>query len=168
MSARYPDPADPQYGAAAQEYFGYKTEALANAWLTEDEQAYASSSVSMENLRLPSASYYGTSLSLEENIVLNFYFKGDLIGKTATVTYVDHYGKAHSYTVTAAQSGSYARVTVDQLVVADASVPVTVTIGSERVEDSIESYCARMLTQLPLCEPLMKFASSARSYFASN
>jgi len=52
--------------------------------------------------------------------------------------------------------------------VADAAVLVRVSIGSETAEDSIESYCARMLTQLSLCEPLMKFAASARAYFASN
>ena len=79
------------------------------------------------------------------------------------VTYTDHYGKTYSDEYVLTKNGAYATIAVNTLVVADCSVPVTVTVGEITVVDSVESYCARM--QLALCEPLMKFAASAKAYF---
>ena len=149
------------YGTEAQRFFAYKTDDLANAVLTEEQQALASAEVTMTDSRRLTDGYEGSTLKLESNVVLNFYFNRNFIGKTATVTYTDHYGVAHSYEIEAAASGGLAVVSVDQLVIADASVLVTVTIDGMTAQDSVESYCARMQESLPLAEPLMKFAKSA-------
>ena len=87
------------------------------------------------------------------------------IGKTATVSYTDHYGKTHNYEVVVEANSNLGKVSVDKLVISDCSVKVTVTIDGVSVTDSVESYCARMQSELALGEPLMKFAASARAYF---
>ena len=156
------------YGAAAQIYFNYKSDDLANNLLTDEQKALASQTVAMEDQRVKSDRYAGTTLSLEENIVLNFYFDSSLVGQEATVTYTDHYGVAQTFYVKAAANGRYAKVVVDQLVVADANVLVSVTIDGETAVDSVSGYCARMAEELELSEPLMKFATSAKAYFSAN
>jgi len=154
------------YGAAAQELLNYKTDDLANSLMTAEQKAKATDSVEMTDIRKTAAGYEGATLELESNIVLNFYYSKDYIGKTATVSYIDHYGKSRSYEVVVEANGSMGKVSVDKLVIADCSVPVTVTVEGVSVTDSVESYCARMQgNNLALGEPLMKFASSAKVYF---
>ena len=153
------------YGAAAQVQFNYKTDDLANGQMTEAQKALATEAVEMSNIRETAAGYLGTTLELESNILLNFFYSADFVGKTATVSYTDHYGVAHNYDVEIIASGTYGKVSVDKLVISDCSVRITVTVDGAAVIDSVESYCARM-TNLALREPLMKFATSARAYFS--
>ena len=153
------------YGAAAQVQFNYRTDELANSRMTEEQKAKATESIALTDLRVTADGYLGATLGLENNIVLNFFYNADFVGKTATVSYTDHYGVAHNYDVEVAASGNMGKVSVDQLVISDCSVAITVTIDGGSVVDSVESYCARM-TDLALREPLMKFAASARSYFS--
>ena len=153
------------YGAAAQVQFNYKTDDPANGQMTEEQEAKATASVEMTNIRETANGYLGTTLELESNILLNFFYSKAYVGKTATVSYTDHYGVAHNYDVEIAASGNYGKVSVDQLVISDCSVKITVTVDGASVIDSVESYCARM-TDLTLREPLMKFATSARTYFS--
>ena len=153
------------YGAAAQLQFNYKTDDLANSLMTDEQKAKATASVEMTDIRQTAEGYVGTTLELQSNILLNFFFTANYAGKTATVSYTDHYGVDHSYEVTVEASGSYGKVSVNRLVISDCSVPVTVTVDGISVTDSAESYCARV-TDLALREPLMKFATSARAYFS--
>ena len=153
------------YGAAAQLQFNYKSDDLANSLMTEEQQAKATASIELANIRETAAGYQGTTLGLENNIVLNFFYSADFVGKTATVSYTDHYGVVHEYDVEVAASGNMGKVSVDELVISDCSIAITVTIDGQSVVDSVESYCARMTT-LALGEPLMKFAASARTYFS--
>ena len=152
------------YGAAAQLQFNYRTDDLANSLMTEEQQAMATESIELTDSRKTASGYQGATLGLENNIVLNFFYSAEFIGKTATVSYTDHYGIAHEYEVKVAASGKLGKVSVDKLVISDCSVAVTVTIDGQSVVDSVESYCARMTT-LALGEPLMKFAASASAYF---
>jgi len=154
------------YGAAAQLQFNYKVDDLANSWMTEEQKAKASASVSMTDIRETAEGYQGATLELESNIVLNFYYSKEYIGKTATISYTDHYGNDYNYDVVVEANGGLGKVSVDKLVISDCSVKVTVTIDGVSVTDSVESYCARMQSELPLGEPLMKFATSARAFFA--
>jgi len=156
------------YGAAAQELLNYKTNDLANSQMTAEQKACATASVTMTDIRETAAGYEGATLELESNIVLNFYYSKSFIGKTATVSYTDHYGKNHNYAVVVEANGGMGKVSVDKLVISDCSVKVTVTIDGVSVVDSVESYCARMQSELALGEPLMKFAISARTYFATH
>ena len=153
------------YGASAQSQFNYKTDDPANGQMTEEQKSKATESVEMTNIRETATGYLGTTLELESNILLNFFYSADFVGKTATVSYTDHYGVAHNYDVVIAASGTYGKVSVDKLVISDCSVKITVTVDGVSVVDSVESYCARM-TDLALREPLMKFATSARTYFS--
>ena len=152
------------YGAAAQIQFNYKTDDPANSQMTEAQKSKATTSVEMTNIRQTANGYLGTTLELESNILLNFFYSADYAGKTASVSYTDHYGIVHCYDVEIAASGTYGKVSVDKLVISDCSIPITVTVDGVSVIDSVESYCARM-TRLALGEPLMKFAASARAYF---
>ena len=154
------------YGAAAQLQFNYKTDDLANKKMTDDHQSCATDEIELVNRRVTAEGYKGTTLSLESNIVLNFFYDASYVGKTATVTYTDHYGVDHNYDVVVADAGSMGKVSVTDLVISDCSVEITVTIDGVSVVDSVESYCARMTT-LALGEPLMKFAASAKAYFAN-
>ena len=152
------------YGAAAQLQFNYKTNDLANKDMTEEQKAKATNRIDLADNRKKEEGYLGTTLELESNIVLNFFFDVSCVGKTASVSYIDHYGVFHSYDVEVATSNGMGKVSADKLVISDCSVAVTVTIDGKSFVDSVESYCARM-TNLVLRDPLMKFASSARAYF---
>ena len=72
------------YGAKAQQYFGYKTGALANAGYELDAAAVAA--VPEEGLeiavdgQLENASFYGASLVFESKIAVRFYFSGSSEG----------------------------------------------------------------------------------------
>ena len=160
------------YGAAAQNYFRYNTTDLANELLSEAQQALATGEVSCTDGRVKGANYYGSNLSLEEKILLNLYFEGCKDDMTAKITYTDHKGVAKTAEAgLEAHSSSTMKVVVDEIVLADAFSPVTVTVYNAdgtvhgTATDSVESYVARSGDDA-LYSSIMKFASSARAYFS--
>ena len=91
---------------------------------------------------------------------------------TAKITYTDHKGVAKTAEAgLEAHSGSTMKVVVDEIVLADAFSPVTVTVYNAdgtvhgTATDSVESYVARSGDDA-LYSSIMKFASSARAYFS--
>ncbi len=159
------------YGAAAQEYFGYKTEDLANAGLTEEQQAMASEEVECADGRVTGENYMGSRLVLESRISLQLAFKNVDESCYAVYTYTDHYGEEKSVTVDGADFiGGYG-VELGELVLADAKQLVTCTVYNESdeavasVTDSVESYIARATEENILHGAIMKFAASAYAYF---
>ena len=100
-------------------------------------------------------------------------FKGtDTTDMYAEVSYTDYSGAAKTYTVdTFGSYGSYIKVTVDKIVLADAFSPVTVTLYNAdgtvygTGTDSVESYVARTGNSA-INESIMKFAFSAREYLS--
>ena len=159
------------YGAAAQTFFKYNEADLANNELTEAQKALATAEVSCTDGRVKGENYYGSNLSLDDRILLNLYFKDCTDGMTAKISYTDYNGVEKTFDAAMERySGSIYKVVVDQIVLADASCPVTVTVyDGETVHgtatDSVESYVARA-DESDLYTNIMKFATSAKNYFA--
>ena len=161
------------YGAAAQEYFHYNEEDLANAGLDQYQQ-YATADVQCENGQVKGANYVGATLVLENNIKLTMYFTNITAEDHAVVTFTDHYGNEKTVEIAGSEfkaNGSRFGVVVDQLAVADARQMVTCTVYNAQGEeiasavDSVESYVARASGHDPLFQKIMKFSVSAYNYF---
>ena len=166
------------YGAAAQQMFGYKTGDLANAG-ADDFQQYASTeyTLSTDGFSM-SGTAWAPSLTLESTILLNFYFNDVTEGMYATYSYTTHAGTPVSATV---DYGSFVSgwghygVAVP-IAIADAGTPVTVTMfhadGSVAgtMTCSANNYLKGMTENNPdvaLYPALAKFAASAKTAFAN-
>ncbi len=170
------------YGASAQQQFGYNKEDLANNALTAAQKALATAKVACTNSQVKGENLYGASLSLEESILLNVLFKGmerkDVGAMYAIVSFTDYAGGYNEITVPGTEferhNADVYRVVVDDIVLADAKQMVTVTVydadgsvyGSGT--DSVESYVARAEANnadtYGLYANIMKFATSAHNY----
>lgn len=160
------------YGAEAQKYFRYETDRLANAELTAEEAAFATQTVACENLLQADEKYLGTTLSLEDRILLNMFFRvKDAV--SAEYVYINYQGQPVSGPCTVTQRKTFCKVTVDAQVFADAKCPVKIIVFDENgqdtawCEDSVESYLARNEGRDygDLCRAIMKVASSAYRHF---
>jgi hypothetical protein len=163
------------YGAAAQVMFNYNTEDLANNALTEEQQAYATDTVSVSDQRIKGEGYYGSNLKLEDQILLTMYFSNITSDMYAIVSFEDHYGNRHETRVDGSEFYRYSStvygVMVDELVIADGNQLVTVTVYDANgnvitsASDSINSYAARQMGKDPLYEMVAKFTTSAYEFF---
>ena len=166
------------YGAAAQTYFEYSEYDLANSWLSDEQQAYASQSVTCTDQRVKGENYFGSTLVLKNRIQLTMYFQNISTDMYAVVSYTDHYGNASEYTVSGADFAQYNAniygVTVDTLAVADGDQPVTVTVYDvdgnpvANAADTVNGYLSRMMSGDVLFEAIAKFTNSAYDYFHQN
>lgn len=163
------------YGAAAQTFFGYNEEDLANNLLTDAQKALATQTTSYEDTRIKGDNFLGSNLNLVSSIEMMVAFKNIDQSMHAVISYVDHYGETKEIEVDGAEfelnNGAYV-IYVSSIVVADARQDVTVTVyDGETVvayaTDSVESYVARAMagnSSDPLFEMIMKFADSAYAY----
>lgn len=162
------------YGAAAQTYFGYKTDDLANSRFTDAQKAFGTKTMeTVSDIRTQGPNYAGTRLVLESRIQMQVAFKGVTTDMYATYSYTDHLGTKQVITVAGKDfvdvGGMYA-IELNQMVYADARYEVMITVfyadgtvyGSAK--DSIESYANRFAATMPLVEALMKFTDSAKTY----
>jgi len=145
------------YGAAAQKQFNYRTDMLANANLTDEQQAYASEMPTLVNERVleDESKCAGSSLVLRDNILLDVYFSGITEGMYAEVKYTKHSDteeKTYRYEYDEFEtSGSYKVLSINTLVIADAKQLVTITVYDKNgnvyttYKDSMNSYLARQL-----------------------
>ena len=165
------------YGAAAQQQFGYGLNDLANSTLTAEQQTWATQSVTMEDGRVRGQNYYGTNLNLASNISLGLFFRNVTRDMTAEVSYTNAVGEAKSFTVPGSAfihySGSIYRVLVNTLSVKDCGCLVTCSIKDAEgntvatATDSVEGWVARNTTNTAINEAIMKFSVSAAAYEAS-
>jgi len=168
------------YGAAAQIYFGYGAEEMANSILTEEEKALASAQVDVEDVRVTGDHFVGSQLTLESNILLVAVFAGMTEDMYAKATYIDARGKEKTVDCNIVMQDSYGKVNIDALAVADYNSLVNITVynadGSvyATAADSVASYVSRNnesdeVTQelKALGNELVKFADSAYNYFCS-
>ena len=163
------------YGAAAQVYFSYNEDDLANNQLLASQQDYATDSVTMNDQRVKGDKYYGSTLTLKSRILLSIYFKGINTNMYATVTFTDHKGNVHETRVEGSEFAKYSSdvygVVIDDLVVADGDKLVTVKVFDTNgnqvayASDTMNSYATRMFEGDMLYEMVMKFTASAYAYF---
>ena len=166
------------YGAAAQVHFNYNEDDLANNELTTAQKAYGLSNVKMEDFRVKGIGYVGTNLTLESNILMNFFFNNipaEHDDMYAIATYTDHYGEAKQIKVEGEDfvqhNSTTWKISVAGLVIADCRKLVTLQICEAdgdvitSVTDSIESYTARMDGDGPLYVAIMNFAVAAYNSF---
>jgi len=168
------------YGAAAQTYFTYGTEAMANSVLTEDEKALASAQIDVSDVRVKGDNFAGSQLILESNIRLVAVFSDVTADMTAQATYTDARGNARTVDCQIELVDDFGKVNINALAVADYNCLVDVTVynadGSVfgTASDSVASYVCRNnesdeVTQelKALGNELVKFADSAYNYFCS-
>ena len=166
------------YGAAAQTYFGYRDTYLVNECLTEEQQAYASQSVTCADQRVQGENYFGSTLVLENRIQLTMYFRNITADMYAVVIYTDHDGNEQEFTINGNNFAQYNAniygVTVDTLAVADGDQLVTVTVydadgnAVASASDTVNGYLSRMMSGDVLFEAIAAFTHSAYEYFHQN
>lgn len=166
------------YGAAAQTYFGYRDTYLVNECLTEEQQAYASQSVTCTDQRVQGENYFGSTLVLENRIQLTMYFRNITADMYAVVIYTDHDGNEQEFTINGNNFAQYNAniygVTVDTLAVADGDQLVTVTVydadgnAVASASDTVNGYLSRMMSGDVLFEAIAAFTHSAYEYFHQN
>ena len=163
------------YGAAAQNFFEYNMDDLANNQLTDAQKAYATDSVSCTDQSVKGQNYYGSTLTLKDRIILTMYFQNITTDMYAVVSFTDHKGAAHETRIQGSDFVKYNDtvygVVVDGLVVADGDQLVTVTVYDAEgnvvgsASDSVNSYAARQMGKDALYEMVAKFTASAYAYF---
>jgi alpha-amylase len=165
------------YGAAAQNYFTYNTDDLANNQLTTAQQAYASQSVSCKDQRVQGTNYFGSTLTLESKIKLTMYFQNITTSMYAIISFTDHYGNAKSVRVEGSEFSKYNSTTygvvVDDVVVADGDTVVSVAVYNAYgrkvayASDSVNGYAVRKGSSHELFEKVQKFTTAAYTYLHS-
>ena len=185
------------YGAAAQTYFTYRTNSMANADLTAEQQALGTAELGTLNsceatVETPGATAHFSSKSvvLDSEIVVKFYMTFDegqsLDNVRAELTYITALGTPQTVSFDSsdfeyeAAKDRYA-IRLRTVAVKDAGRPVTAKIydGSTLISDvftySIESYAYNQLNKPELgarpraiITAMMIFCKSAESYFTNN
>ena len=162
------------YGAAAQNQFKYNTADLANNQLSQAQQSYATPSVTCVDQRVQGEGYCGTTLILEDRILLTPYFNNITPDMYAIVSFTDHLGVVHETRVEGSDflpNGNMYGVVCNELVVADGDQLVTVTVYDAEgnvvasASDTVNSYLARQMGGAEIFEMVAKFTTSAYAYF---
>ena len=180
------------YGAAAQQYFGYDEENLVNAAMTDEQKSWATEAdVDTVNNAVVGNGGLGSALTLLSRIQLDFMFSTSVVGEHdawadmyALATYVDQKGRTQTVRIDGSDfimyNNSCVQITVSAMDVADYRALVTCVVydaeGNEITSsaDSMESYANRALEKSTdevlkaVVKALMKFGASAESYFANN
>ena len=163
------------YGAAAQVYFKYDVENLANAELTEEEKAYGLETVKLENNRVADENYEGSQLNLVNSIQLRMQFKNIDSSMYAISSFTNHLGKKVETRIDGSEFIHEGRmVVVKTIVAADYKQDVTVTVYSAEGEavatavDSVASYIARMSSGNAIYDAVAKFTAAAHAYLHRN
>ncbi len=180
-----------RYGAEAQSYKGYNTEAMADAAMTEEQKSYLTDldTVVLENKAQTLADlagedlWAGKTLVLDSKITVKAIFnlnsyKGELADLKLRVSYTDYSGEAvelvlDGIEVYNAEAGLYS-FDLDTLEAADMRTILNIALyaGEQQVSQtllySVESYCANKTGALgKLCKALMAYSDAAKAYFAN-
>lgn len=167
------------YGAQAQTYFVYSESDLANALLSDTQAAYATGEVTMSDNRVKGDGYSAGSLSLDYQIVLNFFFQEEIEGEYAVAAFTNHNGSEESVTIESSQFRRLENdtdwyVSVTGMAVADYAQLVTVTVydadgkAVASASDSVESYAARANGEDALgllAKQIVRVGTAAHNYF---
>ncbi len=177
------------YGAAAQTYKGYRTDALCSSAMTAEQLAYCSdtegvtfgsNNLVLDDVAEPQITWVGKALNLESKVVLKFIVEtGAYAGKvedlTLRVTYTDYKGQKQTAIVTdPTYYGNDTRYAFDfdGLLAAELRTVVEVAVfaGEEQVSTTL-SYSAdtygnnKKGNLLSLCKALFAYSDSAKAFF---
>lgn len=181
------------YGAAAQEYWGYNPKNLVNAELTDEQKTHATQTdPALTDNRAVSGTANGLELKgitllMQEKIAIKYYFThknytGKMSDLTMKVTYVDSNGQTQTCEITGdkftTNGDSYA-VVFDELNPTQLHTVCTAEVFdkdgkkvSQTVTYSAESYAARKLADgntnekfAKLLGEMMKYGDSSAKYF---
>lgn len=166
------------YGAAAQNYFGYGTDApLANSELSDEQQNSGSLNEDIANVLDQGDAWLGSNLTLESNIAFKIAFTGLTEDMCAKIEYTNHWEKTIETVINVTVDGSSMFFVVPKVVVADARCDIKVTVYTDSTQatvfttcsDSIEAYAARLSSgsdeaQKGIVTAFMIFADSAHTY----
>jgi hypothetical protein len=181
-----------RYGAAAQTFKGYRTDALADMELTEEQKSYlvnldtvtfGNHNKDLADLNTPAVLWVGKSLLLDSKVVLRYVvdtasYKGNAEALTLRVTYQDYMGQEKTVTVSDPQpygttAGRYS-FDFDSLLAAElrSVVHATVFAGDTQVsntmEYSVDTYGNNKTGTLGiLCKALMAYSDCAKTYFTN-
>ena len=162
------------YGASAQNCFGYAVDTLANADLTAEQQGFASSEISCENSLVKDANFVGSALQFKSEIRFAMVFKNIENAHHAVVSFTNHNGQNVNVTVDPSEFlNNGAAVVVKDIRPADYSCDVTITVYDAQGEvlaeatDNMESYAARADHLDEIYSSFMKYAAAALEYYNS-
>lgn len=176
------------YGAQAQIFFGYATDKLANADLTDEQKAFASDAREYSDAMYSKTYADGydftiaNTLILENNIQLKAGFDLRSLDLSEDAKIVMTYVNVKGITVTTELSlkdydykNEVTLITCDGLTARDADVQITVElVDGENViatfTNSVEGFVARLSEtseKADVCTALMKYCDSAKAYFAN-
>ncbi len=178
------------YGASAQSFKGYRTDALADASLTEEQRGYCSdldavtfgsNNTVLSDVENAPISWAGKVLNLESRVSLKFVmnasgYTGDPESLTLRVSYRNQEGVYCTSFVMGStpygMEGCYA-FEFDDLLASELRTVLSVCVmnGSEKLTPTLR-YSAdtygngRTGTLLTLCKALFAYSDSAKAYFA--
>ena len=180
-----------RYGAEAQAFKGYRTDALVDADMTEIHRSYLSSTESltftatdsyMGDLANPTITWVGKTLDLGSKVGMKFVFdaknySGDFSKLSMKVTYMGSNGETKSVTVTGIEAYNaankqysftfYGLLASELRTIVDVAIYDGNTQLSETLRYSAESYAAKTDTTAlaALTKALFAYSDSAKAYF---
>ena len=181
-----------RYGAEAQSYKGYRTDALVDADMTEAHRAYLSETETLTfaetdsflgDLETPVLPWVGKTLDLNSKVGLKFVFNGstytgDIANLSMKVTYTGSNGETKTVVLEGAEVYNasrkfyaftfYGLLASELRTVIDVAVFEGETQLTETLRYSAETYAAKNTTGAlaELCKALFAYSDSAKAYFA--
>ena len=182
-----------RYGAEAQLFKGYRTDALVDEALTSEQRAYLSNTEALEfsatdklksDLSNPKIRFVGKSLDLGSKIGIKYIFEasaytGDVTKLSMKIRYEDCTGEILDVILTEpevydASKGYYSfsfygLLAAEMRTVLDVAVCAGETQLSQTLSYSAQTYASKHTGDAlaPLCKALFAYSDSASRYFAS-
>lgn len=181
-----------RYGALAQTYKAYRTDALVDAAMTADQLAlltdpetvvFGQNNRVLEDMADPKVTWAGKALSLESKVVVKFIvdlsaYQEEMEGLSLHIKYTDYSGKEvnlelNRYSVYDSEKNYYA-FELDQLLAADLRSVISAVVyeGEDAVSATLEyspdSYGnGKKGDLLALCRALVAYSDAALAYFTA-
>ena len=182
-----------RYGAAVQNYKGYRTDSLADGRMTAEQKllltdlngvSFQNVSITGTELAAPTVSWLGKALDLNTKVTILYVvnvqdYSGDPTGLSLRVCYTDYLGQEAEVTLTDPQpySGSaiYYCFRLDSLLAAELRTVLSAQVykGETPVSNSMtytpDTYGNGKTGALgTLCKALFAYSDSAKAYFLNN
>ncbi len=181
-----------RYGAEAQRFKNYRTDALVDAAMTEEHRSYLSDTDVLTftatdsflgDLASPTITWVGKTLDLGSKVGMKFVFNtknysGEISKLSMKVSYMGGNGEVKTVTLTGAEAygtnGYYYSFTFYGLLASELRTIVDVAVYegstqlSETLRYSAESYASKNTAGAlaPLCKALFAYSDSAKNFFA--